>query len=55
MKGIVLKDDRQHVLVIDGGMAKFRFVWNGENVEVLDLSARPPMMISDRRFLFSDD
>lgn len=34
----MLKNDDHHLLVIEGGMSKFKFIWKAEVVEVLDLS-----------------
>ncbi|KAH0612767.1 uncharacterized protein H6S33_009147 [Morchella sextelata] len=34
----VLKNDDHHLLVIEGGMSKFKFIWKAEVVEVLDLN-----------------
>lgn len=37
-EGAVLENENHHLLVFDGGTAKFNFEWDGEAVEVLDLS-----------------
>ena len=39
--GIILKNQDHHLLVFDGGIAKFRFQYQGRSVQVLDLSLWP--------------
>jgi hypothetical protein len=41
VKGIILQNDKHHLLVVDGGTAKFLFERNNTVVEVLDLSSIP--------------
>ena len=43
--GIILKNDRHHLLVFDGGIAKFHYNYQGREVEVLDLSLWFPFLL----------
>ncbi|CUS11350.1 unnamed protein product [Tuber aestivum] len=37
-ESIVVNSQGKDLLIFDGGLAKFRHNWNGENIEVLELS-----------------
>lgn len=48
--GITLRNQDHHHLVFDGGIAKFRYQYQGRSIEVLDLSLWPRLPLGSRSF-----
>ncbi|CUS07228.1 unnamed protein product [Tuber aestivum] len=53
-ESIVVNSQGKDLLIFDGGLAKFRHNWNGENIEVLELNPRTVVIDLSKSFSSRD-
>jgi len=53
-ESIVVNHKGKDLLIFDGGLAKFKYKWNGENIEVLELNPRTVIIDLSKPFTSGD-